>query len=329
MPLFDGDNIDPRGWNWQAFDVRGLWRRPQLLVLALLVILAAGAGAYWLWAREAPQPELGEEPVIDVYFHEEGQVRSMPIEEYLEGVVAAEMDPGWPEEALSAQAIIARTFTLRKMEEGGVPGRNADASTDHTEFQAYDADRVNDRVRSALKSCRGKIITYDGRPVLAWFHASSGGRTATPEEGLGFTGEETPYLRVIDDMDETEDVTWDRTFSISEVEAAAASLGYSVSPLTELEIGDEGPSGRALTLDMNGTSVPAPELRLALGPEDMRSTLLDEVEITNGEVRMNGRGFGHGVGLSQWGAWIMAQRGKSAEDIVKFYYRGVDIERRW
>lgn len=328
MPLFDGDNIDPRGWNWQAFDVRGLWRHPRLMVILAGVLLAGLIAAFWLINRPEAPP-LGEEPVIRVYFHEEGAIRSMGMEEYLEGVVAAEMDPEWPLEALAAQAIIARTFTVRQMKEGGVAGREADASTDHTEFQAYDRDRVTDRVTQAVQDTRGKIITFRGEPAYAWFHASSGGRTATPQEGLGFTQAETPYLRTVDDLDATEDVTWERDFSSGELERAAAALGYEVRPLSDISIGERGPSGRAVTLKMNGVSVPAPELRLKVGPERMRSTLLEEIEMTNGRIAMKGRGFGHGVGLSQWGAWVMAQRGKSAEQIIRFYYRGVDIERRW
>ncbi len=331
MPLFSGDNFDPRNWNWKALNLRDMWRYRHVRIAAAaigILILASIMAIRFLGSPDEPKP-LGEEPSLRVFFHETGEIRTMSIETYIEGVVAAEMDPEWPTEALAAQAIIARTFTVRGMEDGGVPGRNADASTDHTEFQAYDAARVNDRVRAAVESTRGEIITYQDRPALAWFHASSGGRTATPQEGLGFDGEDTPYLRVVDDLDETEDVQWDHEFPVNEIERAASSLGHNVSPLREVAIDETGPSGRAVTVRLNDQSVPAPELRLSLGPTRMRSTLLEDLEISNGTVAMSGRGFGHGVGLSQWGAWVMAQRGISAEDIVLFYYKGVDIVRRW
>ena len=88
----------------------------------------------------------------------------------------------------------------------------------------------------------------------------------------------------------------------------------------------KGPSGRAEALVINGRDVPAPSFRIALGDKAMQSTLLDDVRMSGDSIAMKGRGFGHGVGMSQWGAWMMAQQGKSAEDIVSYYYSGVKIQ---
>lgn len=271
----------------------------------------------------------GTEPELTVYFHKEGTVKKMPLETYLEGVVAAEMDPGWPMEALKAQAMVARTFTLEKIQRGGVPSRGTDASTDPKEFQAYDASRVNDRIKEAVRTTRGRVITYGGKPIQAWFHASSGGKTATPREGLGAMSS-LPYVSVVPDMPASAPQTWVRGFSSSEVADAARKTGVPVGEsVTSIQIGRKGPSGRAETLIINGKPVSAPALRLALGGERMRSTLLDEVRLEGNTVYVKGRGYGHGVGMSQWGAWVMALRGKKAEDIVKYYYRGVKIETMW
>ncbi|MEW6523313.1 MAG: SpoIID/LytB domain-containing protein [Bacillota bacterium] len=269
------------------------------------------------------------EPTLRVFFHDTGEIRHMPMEEYLMGVVAAEMDPNWPRQALAAQAIIARTFTMRKLEAGGVAHRNADASTDPEEFQAYDAGRINDNVRGAVQATRGEIITHQGRPILAWFHASSGGRTATAEEGLGFTGEPTPYIRSISDLEETDDIRWSREFTAAQIMQAAAKLGVPGGALESIREGKKGPSGRLTTLVINGREVPAPDFRLAIGSSLMRSTLIDDIRHDGNTVTMRGRGFGHGVGMSQWGAWVMAQRGRSAEEIVGFYYHNILIERFW
>jgi len=275
------------------------------------------------------QRELIEEPTISVFFHDTGSVREMKIEEYLEGVVAGEMNPGWPREALAAQAIVARTFTWRKIQDGGVKERGIDASTNEQEFQAYNADAVTDAVQDAVEMTRGKIITYQGKPILAWFHASSGGRTATAQEGLEFDSEPTPYIQSVDDIDITEDLEWQRTFSLSEIQEAARSLGADTGPIRSISVGRRGPSGRALTLVINGEDVSAPRFRLAVGSEAMRSTLITGIELEGNTVTMKGRGFGHGVGLSQWGAWAMAQRGKSPEEIVDFYFKNTRIERFW
>ena len=96
-----------------------------------------------------------------------------------------------------------------------------------------------------------------------------------------------------------------------------------------MEIGETGASGRAQTLLVNGKAVSAPSLRLHLGANAMKSTLLDSVQVENGKVLMEGRGFGHGVGMSQWGAYGMAKEGAGAEEIVRHYFRNVDIVRLW
>ena len=116
------------------------------------------------------------EPEISVWFHEEGAVKEMKMEAYLEGVVAGEMKNDWPQEALKAQAIVARTYTLAKMAEGKLAEHNADASTDIREFQAYRAEAVNDAVKQAVQMTRGQVIEYEGAPIMAWFCASAGGK---------------------------------------------------------------------------------------------------------------------------------------------------------
>ncbi|MBE3519783.1 MAG: SpoIID/LytB domain-containing protein [Firmicutes bacterium] len=306
-------------------------RRPRLVwgvvsgILVALVVIVISR----MQVGRVPEKS-GTEPVLSVYFHEENAVRRMPLETYLEGVVAAEMDPNWPIEALKAQAIVARTFTLEKIQRGGVPARGTDASTDPKEFQAYDASKVNDRVREAVRSTRGQVITYAGKPIQAWFHASSGGKTATPEEGLGQKMGTLPYVTVVLDMPASSPQTWSRRFSASEVARAARTVGVPVGDsVSSIRIGKKGPSGRAETIVINGKTVSAPALRLALGGERMKSTLLDDVRLEGDTVYMRGRGYGHGVGMSQWGAWVMALRGKKAQDIVRYYYRGVKIETMW
>lgn len=298
------------------------------VVSGILVVLTLIAISRTQVRRAPGKP--GTEPMLTVYFHSEDIVRKMPLETYIEGVVAAEMDPNWPIEALKAQAIVARTFTLEKIQRGGVPTRGTDASTDPKEFQAYDAAKVNDRVREAVRSTRGQAITYGGKPIQAWFHASSGGKTATPEEGLGQKMGALPYVSVVPDMPASSPQTWARRFSASEVASAARKAGVPVGDsVSSIQIGRKGPSGRAETLIINGKTVSAPALRLALGGEKMKSTLLEEVKLEGDTVYMRGRGYGHGVGMSQWGAWVMALRGKKAQDIIRYYYRGVKIETMW
>lgn len=310
-------------------NIDNLFKDKKLLLIlgaiAVAILFAVTKGQYTKPKSTIPS----QEPSISVYFHQTGEIKSMPMETYLEGVVAAEMDPKWPLSALEAQAIVARTFTLRKLDEEPLQGRNAQASTDPKEFQAYDASKINDKVKQAVRNTRGKVITYGGEPIIAWFHSSSGGKTASAAEGLNFKKENTPYTQPVTDVQQEPSHVWTATFSAGEIIQAAGKVGVAIDSLTSINIGRRGASGRAETLSINGKEVPAPQFRLAIGDKKMRSTLLDTLVLDGNSVHMKGRGYGHGVGMSQWGAWLLAQRGKNAEEIVTYYFKGVRIENSW
>lgn len=276
-----------------------------------------------------------QEPSLKVYIKETKQVKTMPFEEYIAGVVAAEMDPKWPLEALAAQATLARSFTLEKIaREGGVPSRNAHASTDIEEFQAYDASRINDNVREAVRLTRGKVVAYNGRYIRAWFHANSGGKTATAADGLAFEKEPTPYVVSVDDAISQEtapakDRAWTATFSKAEIVQALQKTGQKPGEFSKVEIVEKSDSGRALTLRLGNATVSAPEFRLAAGSTKLKSTLIDSIAVSGNKVTFKGKGYGHGVGMSQWGAKGRAEQGAKAEDIIKAYFRGVSVFKIW
>lgn len=276
-----------------------------------------------------------QEPQLKVFVKETQQVKEMAFEEYIAGVVAAEMDPKWPLEALAAQAILARTFTLEKIaREGGVPNRDAHASTDIEEFQAYDASRINARVREAVKLTRGKVAAYNGRFIRAWFHANSGGQTATAADGLAFEKEPTPYVVSVDDAISQEaapakDRTWTATFSKAEIAKALQTIGQNPGAYNEVQIVAKSDSGRVLTLRVGNATVSAPAFRLALGSTKLKSTMIDSITISGNRVTFKGKGYGHGVGMSQWGAKGRAEQGANAEEIIKTYFQGVTVHKIW
>lgn len=276
----------------------------------------------------------GAEPQITVYMHETGEKKTMQMEEYIAGVVAGEMKPDWPVEALAAQAIVARTFTLEEIEsKGGVPARGTQASTDIKEFQAYSAKDVNDNVRKAVEMTRGMVATYQGKPIRTWFHASAGGITATAKEGLNFRDDEPPYIQSVespDDLAPPEVKNWTVSFPKREVIAAVDKIGQKLTAVESAEIGEKGPSGRATSLVFNKTvRVSAPDFRVQIGSMGLKSMLLDSVTVEGDKVTFAGRGYGHGVGMSQWGAHKMAKDGKRPEDIVKHYFKDIAIEKKW
>ena len=217
-----------------------------LLIVPALIVLLCGCSLFKSPQQmPAPQKNIqGPEPEISVYMHETGQTQKMKMEEYIAGVVAGEMKPEWPVEALAAQAIIARTFTVNAIQnKGGVPARGTQASTDIKEFQAYDAKAVNDNVRKAVEMTRGMIATYQGQPVETWFHASAGGITAGAKEGLNYQKDEPPYIKSVqspDDLAPADVQNWKATFSKQEVLAALAKLGHRVNDISSVEIGQKG-----------------------------------------------------------------------------------------
>lgn len=295
------------------------------------------------WPKE--KLRIGEDgaPVLRVYVVEEESVREESIETYVEGVLAGEMKNDWPLEALKAQAILARTFVLKFVQEKESRYPGADISTDIEEAQAYDASAVNARVRQAVRETRGQTLASEGELPYAWFHAHSGGLTEYAQAGLGWNRDEPPYTTAArgTEPEELEDerenrelqsaAAWEAEFTAEEIAAACRKQGVKalLHEGSELAVGQRGESGRAVTLEIDGQSVDAAELRIALGSTKMRSTLLKSLKMKNGKVYMAGAGYGHGVGMSQWGAYGMARQGKNALEIVKHYFQSVDTVKLW
>lgn len=273
-------------------------------------------------------------PLLKVYVKNENLVREMDIETYLEGVLAGEMKNDWPIEALKAQAILARTFVLRFVSEKESRYAGADISTDISEAQAYDASAVNDRIRKAVADTAGlALVTKDGEFPYTWFHAHSGGHTALARESLGWTDDEPSYTKVTDGLDSPaapgSAKTWKAGFSAADFLAACRRAGVTVETLKSVAIKEKGQSGRAVTLAVNDIEVNAARLRIELGSTVMRSTLLTELRLEDGQVIMAGRGYGHGVGMPQWGAYALAQDGWSGEEIALHYYKDLQIVSLW
>ncbi len=273
-------------------------------------------------------------PILRVYQVDEEQTEEMDLETYLLGVLAGEMKNDWPLEALKAQAILARTFVLKFCTEKESKYQGADISTDIEEAQAYDATGGNERIERAVRETKGMVLSYHGELPYAWFHAHSGGVTERAVEGLHFDGEEPGYTKTVQGRESSlapdDAKEWTAFFTEEEFLAAVKKAGWQGSgSLESLEIGRKGESGRAVTLRVNGENVSAPEICLALDAGKMRSTLLTELKKENGGVTISGKGYGHGVGMPQWGAYGMAEEGKTAEEIVRAYFRDVTVETLW
>lgn len=291
------------------------------------------------WPQDKLKTGKNGAPLLQVYVVEDQQVEERELESYVEGVLAGEMKNDWPLEALKAQAILARTFVLKFVQEKESQYPGADISTDIEEAQAYDASAVNERIQQAVEETRGLVLSCEGELPYAWFHAHSGGMTEYARAGLGWEKDEPAYTQPsrgtepeqLSDAKENQQLRaaaeWKADFTFAEWTAACQKQGVQVEPHagSQLQISQRGESGRAVTLEIDGQSVNAADLRLALGSTKMRSTLLTSLKIENGKVHMAGKGYGHGVGMSQWGAYGMAQEDKSAEQIIKHYFQKVEI----
>ena len=310
-------------------------------IAAAVVLVAVGSLVLllgWPGSDQGSVRKFDKEPTISVYMKETGEKQDMPIEEYVTGVVAGEMKPNWPLEAYAAQAILARSFTMEFISRGGTRAKHGtDISTDHEEAQAYNAANITPIIRRAVEMTRGEVMTYKDQYVRAWFHSYSGGQTTTAKEGLNFKEEEPPYIRSVkirENRYAPADVkAWHATFPLTEVQKTLQEMGVDVGDIQEAKIEKKGKTGRATSLRFVGTNgnkvVPASDFRIALDAMTMKSTLLSRFQVQGKNLTMTGKGFGHGVGLSQWDAHMLAKEGKKPEEIVKFFFRDIDIKKIW
>lgn len=282
-------------------------------------------------APQFNQEKYKTEPVVSVYLADKGSIISMPLEKYIEGVIAKEMEPDWPVEALAAQAIASRTLTINAIEAGTIKKlHKADVSTAKEELQAYAPEKVNDKVREAVKRTRGQVILYAGSLVNAIYSSCNGQIAATKEESFP---EEiqlaTPYFQPITDncfeYAPKEMQSWTVKIPGNEV---AAAVGYKGSP-ADISIIERGPSGRILYIGAGDKKIYGADFRKRVGYDRLKSTLISEMTYDGKDFVFKGMGWGNGVGLCQWGAYTYAQQGKGAVDIVNHYYPGVEIKKLW
>lgn len=305
-----------------------------ILIVAVLISFGCMSGG----ARKPAVPERisrgeNQEPVLNVYVVDQEQLQEFAFEDYVAGVLAGEMHNYWPENALAAQAILARTFALKFVQEKESRYEGAHISTDIEEAQAWSTEAVNDRVRQAVAQTRGQVVVHKNDFINAWFHAHAGGQTATAKEGLAWKDREPPYIQVVQSPDSPdappEDAAWTATFTRQQVVEALNDLGENPGDFDAIEIVKHGPSGRAEKIRVGNAQVAGADFRIALGSTEMKSTKLKSVEVKGDQVTMSGEGYGHGVGMSQWGAYQMANDGRSPQEIVQHYFKGIDIITMW
>lgn len=292
---------------------KGVAGRRRALCLAAILALLLGLGGgqrtggvrHALFARTAGDS-------VRVYL--DGEAVNTPLEEYLAHVVSAEMPEDYPEEALKAQAVAARTYTLYKREHGGCARHpEADVCAEAACCQAWRREAL-EAARRAVEATRGEYLCYQGKPILAVYHACAGGRTEDVEQVFS---QSLPYLRGVDSPGE-EDAPQYRGWALFTREQLTALLGTAAN---EVQILERSASGRVLTARVGEQVFSGSRLRALLS---LPSTRFSVSETEEGWL-FEATGSGHGVGMSQVGAAAMARRGSGYREILTWYYTGVEL----
>ncbi|HDZ91791.1 MAG TPA: SpoIID/LytB domain-containing protein, partial [Deltaproteobacteria bacterium] len=248
------------------------------------------------------------------------------MEDYLKSVVPSESYSSWPLQTLKAQAVASRTYAYYQL----LHRKDWDYDlVDDQGDQAYKGiERERPRSTRAVNETRGMVLTYENRPILAMYSANSGGYTA---DAMSVFSLSKPYLIAHPDPESLKGkmARWTRKFTVKEVEAALKRRGIKVNGLKRIEAEEKGPSGRIVkvrVVSRSGSKVlrTRTTLRRALRlPE-----ILLDIERTGDRFIFRGRGWGHGVGYSQWGSAILGKT-TTYDKILRFYYPNATLTKKW
>jgi len=283
----------------------------------------------------------GENLLIKVYMHEQDKIVEMNLEDYIAGVVAAEMPAEFELEALKSQAVAARTYAVKNMLIFGGSGvaskPGADVSTDYRQGQAWlSEDKLRERwgknyeeywgkIGRAVQETRGEVVTYNGELINAFFHSMSGERTASAKEVWGV---DYPYLVSVPcDWDQkTPHYQERKEFTLADIEQLLGAETQVVAAVQNgggaIQVIEKTDSGRVAQIRIGSKTFPGIAVREKL---DLRSANFT-AEVRDGKMIFNTIGYGHGVGLCQYGANGMAKIGRDYRQIITTYYTGVAIK---
>ncbi len=253
-------------------------------------------------------------------------INYVDMEDYLKSVVPSESYASWPLDTLKAQAVAARTYAYYQLL------HREDWSYDLVDDQGDQAykgiERERKKTTRAVLETAGEILTYNDKPILAMYSANSGGYTADAKSIFSLS---KPYLIAHADPESLNGkmARWTKKFSVKEVENALDKRGINVSGIQKIEAAERGPSGRIIKvriISSSGSKVL--RMRTTLRRALKLPEILLEIEKKNGIFIFDGRGWGHGVGYSQWGSAILGKNTAYGK-ILAFYYPNAVLEKKW
>lgn len=242
-------------------------------------------------------------------------VNVLPLEDYLVGVLGSEMPKSFPEEALKAQAVAARTYALnKKLEQYGQPYHLGSSVIS----QVYKGLDVEDpRTREAVETTRGLVMTWQLQPIEAYFHSSCGGRTET---GIDALGRDLPYLQAVDcPCGRLPTSHWTLDLKAADMKSLGAAKGGAI------KVQGRSSTGRARRVEVGARSFDAVTFRERIGYMKLKSLNFEIAKSRDGWT-VAGTGFGHGAGMCQWGARVYAEKGWDFRKILLHYYPGVELQ---
>ncbi len=267
-----------------------------------------------------------------------GEIEELPLDTYLLGVVSAEMPANFEQEALNAQALVARTYTIYSIVHNQDKHGEADICDDSNCCQAWiskedrmarweEAERESNwrKIEVAVNTTAGRIITYNGEVIDAFFHSNSGGTTEAPVNVWG--GTNYPYLQSVETAGEdaysqySSEVVLTKEELQNKILAKHSDFTIDYNQSDCIQILEYTESGRVKTIKIGNLNLSGVEVRSTLGLKSANF----EVTIDGDNIKFAVKGYGHGVGMSQTGADSMAKSGSNYEEIVKHFYTGVEI----
>ena len=281
--------------------------------------------------------DYGQYNKIKLLHIDTGEVEEIELDTYLLGVVASEMPANFEQEALKAQALVARTYTIYKIINGS-KHENADICDNSACCQAWisrekrlekwnEGDREENwvKIETAVKETKGKIVTYEGKPINAFFHSNSGGTTDTATNVWG--GANYPYLQAVETLGEdaytqySSEVLVTKEEFISKIKEYHTDFEIDFNSDNQIQILEYTEGDRIKTIKIGNLNLSGVEVRTIFGLKSAKFEITADEE----KIKFSVIGYGHGVGMSQTGADSMAKQGKNYEEIIKHYYAGVEI----
>lgn len=281
-----------------------------------------------------------DSPIINVYNVDEDKVQKIDIEEYLYGVISSEMPSTFDEEALKAQAIAARTYVIYKMENNITTGhKSATVCTNSAHCQAYtsykDLKRVKSedwfkkdylKVKKSVDDTKGQIVTYKDKAILPLYFSTSSGKT---ENSKDVFSTQYPYLVSVESPYEENSPKYLTTYSITKskfikyMKKIYPQINISSDKLDkEVGILNRTEGGCVKIVEVGNVKINGTDMRKIFNLNSANFT----INYNNDEINFTVKGYGHGVGMSQWGAEGMAKRGYKYYDILFHYFKGIDIK---